>query len=1047
MRNRVRVFLTGLFSVIMISLLFTAPAFAVDALGLPKKTAQPDGSMFQSSMKGDEFFHYYLDGKNRLIQKDRADGYWKYVTADAGGSLKLSGKADTSVPSGLLDADSLTDEEYRKEYYTLAGDTYVYRAPYVDDPIDLNEIPDSTETQDASSDGTESVEKLQGSSGDTEKSIPVAVIVVGFPNVDYDADYDWGTIMFNSPDNDLSDFYRKMSGGKFTFTPAREKSRSGYEGNTNLYDRTNDGVIHVKVTASHKGWSSNCNTAEPGIHCYMKDDLYQVFSEAIAKAQEDIDFPSYDRDGDGRLSKDELAFAFIFAGSESAGEESSLPGIWAHQWSFYPGIECRDAAGKRAKAESYIVIGENFFYNGNRHHGALGTLTHELGHYIGLPDLYDTKYTKNGEWDGFNVYDTSLMSHGSWGVTGPLENAATEFVPTFLDSWCRKELGFFTPEEITQSGTYPVDRLGGNGAHQCYLVKTPHEDEYYLIENREMISFDRGMKRSYFNNNVLEGGGIVVWHIDQGIVDTYGYTGSNQVNVTTHRPGVMPLYYEIGSESDATPEQKAWFEQEWQEQNNDGTGPASGPVYRYPMRNASALYNNPFPTSVYNGDKKTDRTRSGIIIQALSGPGEQMTVKVVFQEYKPVTDITGIPESTVPGRSLTLNGICTPSDATNQDILWEITDDGGTGAELKNGKVLKPYYEGTVRLKATIKSGKSQTEDFTKEFEIRVSDLILNNVQKGDVLYSGCMAVYLASSSNATPADAEEDTGTLPDGEVGEETTASGSDAAYVRFFEKAEDTEPVKVQKFTANLRQELESGFGGTRKWIVSKVSKSGTRFYIDVIPGKNGTFTITASAGEGGTISPSGTVTVEEGSDVTFMFKPAKGYRVWQVITDRYNDQGRVNSYTFSNLDYDSEIHVDFERTGTSSESDGNDSGSISGRGAYDSRYDGVWQKDGKGWWFRYHRGGWPVNTWLLIAGKWYHFGADGYMQTGWIKDRGKWYYLNPDGSMALGWKKIVGKWYFFNTGSAGVPYGALLQSTTTPDGFRVNENGEWIRTEGS
>ena len=40
------------------------------------------------------------------------------------------------------------------------------------------------------------------------------------------------------------------------------------------------------------------------------------------------------------------------------------------------------------------------------------------------------------------------------------------------------------------------------------------------------------------------------------------------------------------------------------------------------------------------------------------------------------------------------------------------------------------------------------------------------------------------------------------------------------------------------------------------------------------------------------------------------------------------------------------------------------------------------------------------------------------------------------METGWFEVNGKWYYADNS------GALLINTTTPDGYRVNENGEWV-----
>ena len=60
----------------------------------------------------------------------------------------------------------------------------------------------------------------------------------------------------------------------------------------------------------------------------------------------------------------------------------------------------------------------------------------------------------------------------------------------------------------------------------------------------------------------------------------------------------------------------------------------------------------------------------------------------------------------------------------------------------------------------------------------------------------------------------------------------------------------------------------------------------------------FTITASAGTGGSISPSGSVRVRERLDKTFIITPDSGYRISDVLVDG-TSVGAVSSYTFENV----------------------------------------------------------------------------------------------------------------------------------------------------
>ena len=116
---------------------------------------------------------------------------------------------------------------------------------------------------------------------------------------------------------------------------------------------------------------------------------------------------------------------------------------------------------------------------------------------------------------------------------------------------------------------------------------------------------------------------------------------------------------------------------------------------------------------------------------------------------------------------------------------------------------------------------------------------------------------------------------------------------------------------------------------------------------------------------------------------------------------------------------------------------------------------WVKD-KGLWYYLNESGSMATGWVKDKGLWYYLNESGSMATGWIKDKSLWYYLNESGSMATGWVKDKGSWYYLDTAGAmktgwftvsGKWYytynsGDLLVNTTTPDGYRVNANGEWV-----
>ncbi len=73
---------------------------------------------------------------------------------------------------------------------------------------------------------------------------------------------------------------------------------------------------------------------------------------------------------------------------------------------------------------------------------------------------------------------------------------------------------------------------------------------------------------------------------------------------------------------------------------------------------------------------------------------------------------------------------------------------------------------------------------------------------------------------------------------------------------------------------------------------------------------TWVITASAGPGGNIDPSGDVPVVESADQTFSISPNTGYEIADVLVDG-TSEGAVASYTFTNVTADHTISASFAR----------------------------------------------------------------------------------------------------------------------------------------
>ena len=105
---------------------------------------------------------------------------------------------------------------------------------------------------------------------------------------------------------------------------------------------------------------------------------------------------------------------------------------------------------------------------------------------------------------------------------------------------------------------------------------------------------------------------------------------------------------------------------------------------------------------------------------------------------------------------------------------------------------------------------------------------------------------------------------------------------------------------------------------------------KIYVTFAPVGAATHTITATAGAGGGISPSGSVLVAEGGSQSFTVTPDSGYKISGVTVDGVN-QGAIGSYTFTNVTGGHAIHAAFTVTSSDSGGSGGSDGGSSGGGS--------------------------------------------------------------------------------------------------------------------
>ena len=194
--------------------------------------------------------------------------------------------------------------------------------------------------------------------------------------------------------------------------------------------------------------------------------------------------------------------------------------------------------------------------------GINGVLAHEIGHQLGLPDLYDTGtgISVVGYWclmdygSGIGVVLADTLTDDAYYVTGIL--------PGSLCAWSREYLGWARPGEVTREGNFSlraVELQEGYPTEEMLTVPI-NSNEYYLIENRQTDLDGDGMgfllsdpshdstgvivgpvnEESEFNYEydfALPGSGLLIWHVDRIMVQVLG--PFDYVNTFPERRGVQ----------------------------------------------------------------------------------------------------------------------------------------------------------------------------------------------------------------------------------------------------------------------------------------------------------------------------------------------------------------------------------------------------------------------------------------------------------------------------------------------------------------------------
>ena len=662
-----------------------------------------------------------------------------------------------------------------------------------------------------------------------------------------------------------------------------------------FYYACSDGQLTVQATVVGP-FTADSNMAYYGGNDADGNDSHprELVKEAVLAADSLVNFDLYDNDNDGYVD----ALYILYAGyDESAGAGADF--IWAHKWALYPPVKLDN---------KYIYIySSSSELRGKNGTGLtrIGAICHEFGHALGAPDFYDVDYSVNGQFPGNGKYD--VMASGSW-------NGGDGKCPPFHNPFTRSVI--YEWSELNLLDTHKTVTLMPNDTSSFHIIlpDSSNENEFYLLENRQQTGF----------NEYIPGHGMIIYHGDIDSIDNHMYY--NDLNaqfpqlfyvVCANSPTVVPnstpsSYGSINAASSTFPGtgNKTEF--------SDTTAPS---MRTYGNQNA----NKPITNITENSNTKV------VTFDFMGGdPPTVITNNATNLTYYSATLNSDITEGANP---ITNKGYAwKQSDSTNWNYV-NITNSNNNAVTISDllDDTQYEYKAFAVALSDTT-FGNLITFKTLKKFIITTSYAGLGTITPDSVVVSeGDNAEF-----NFTPDEGYHIRYAMIDSRnIGKETSYTFTNikdnhTVYVEFaidtftveasYNNGGEVTPNGISKvcfgdsltytFTPNTGYHIRNIEVDNKKikvadsYTFTNIKDNHTitvEFAID-------TFTVKATYGENGKITPNGTTKVCYGDSITYSIIPNKGYHIKDVKVDD-NSIDIIDSYTFTNVTTNHTIYAEF------------------------------------------------------------------------------------------------------------------------------------------
>ena len=245
------------------------------------------------------------------------------------------------------------------------------------------------------------------------------------------------------------------------------------------------------------------------------NNMYGAIRDALLSCQASVRWSDFDYDHDGYV--DMLWVLHAGIGGESGLDHSAfwsitsrLSGGWRYGEPFVTSNPVPGSPTQLMRIDRFSSVPEKSSLIPTAH-AEIGVFSHEFGHALGLPDLYDTSVLGGsvnvgpGNW--------SLMSTGAYGTNG-----ITPEFPSHLGAWPSVFMGWSSTNRPAEDTSVTLGAIESGAPVLDFSFQGEPSSEHLLIENRQREGFDR----------YLPSEGLLIYQVDEAGIGQR--LASNRIN-------------------------------------------------------------------------------------------------------------------------------------------------------------------------------------------------------------------------------------------------------------------------------------------------------------------------------------------------------------------------------------------------------------------------------------------------------------------------------------------------------------------------------------